>query len=146
MEVFPFLCLVSYVPADAGPGASNCHAQIRRADQIGAIRSVQQIKPARPLDVAMQSGLRGPVLRPGHADARLVESVGRRIVAALPRRTNSGYTGHLAGLQWEFLVVQSRLVEAYALPGGKVVVNTGAHFRLCSGTRASSLRSSRLAL
>ena len=60
---------------------------------------------------------------------RLVESVGRRIVAALPGSTDSagGYTGHLEGLEWEFIVIDNDYqTDHLVLPSGQVVVHTGA--------------------
>ncbi|CAH1434021.1 unnamed protein product [Lactuca virosa] len=40
-------------------------------------------------------------------------------------------TGHLEGLNWEVLVVNDHVVNAFCLPGGKIVVFTGLleHFR-----------------
>lgn len=40
-------------------------------------------------------------------------------------------TGHIEGLQWEVLVVNDPVVNAFCLPGGKIVVFTGLleHFR-----------------
>ncbi|PRQ59911.1 putative peptidase M48 [Rosa chinensis] len=34
-------------------------------------------------------------------------------------------TSHLVGLNWEVLVVDEPIVNAYCLPGGKIVVFTG---------------------
>ncbi|VFQ77561.1 unnamed protein product [Cuscuta campestris] len=41
------------------------------------------------------------------------------------------YTGHLEGLNWEVLVVNDPMVNAFCLPGGKIVVFTGLfkHFK-----------------
>ena len=36
-----------------------------------------------------------------------------------------GFQGHLRGLQWEFAVIDSPQVNAFVVPGGKVVVYTG---------------------
>ena len=117
-----------WLPCIDPPRRSDPHDPICQADQICTISFALQTK----------LGARGRVLKPGHRDVRLVESVGRRIVAALPRSTDSvgGYTGHLAGLQWEFIVVQSSVGRARVVPGGKVVVRTGAPFKLCGGMRA----------
>lgn len=68
------------------------------------------------------------VLPAGHRDSKLVQSVGQRIVEALPKGGSDveGYCGHLARYQWEFAVVKSNDVNAFVAPGGKVVVYTGA--------------------
>ena len=55
-----------------------------------------------------------------------VSQVGRRLAAA----TNSylkenGYTDMLSTLSWEFNVVDSKQVNAFCMPGGKIVVYTG---------------------
>jgi hypothetical protein len=36
-----------------------------------------------------------------------------------------GFQGHMEGLEWEFAVVDSPQVNAFVVPGGKVVVFTG---------------------
>ena len=54
-------------------------------------------------------------LPPEHDDTKLVASVGRRIAQV---------TG-LPDYEWEFVVVRSPVINAFCLPGGKVVVNTG---------------------
>ncbi|KAM0047390.1 putative peptidase M48 [Helianthus debilis subsp. tardiflorus] len=48
--------------------------------------------------------------------------------AALMAMTTKGVklaTSHLEGLEWEVLVVKNDSVNAYCLPGGKIVVFTG---------------------
>ncbi|KAJ0713964.1 putative peptidase M48 [Helianthus annuus] len=54
--------------------------------------------------------------------------------AALMAMTKKGVklaTSHLEGLEWEVLVVKNDIVNAYCLPGGKIVVFTGIlkHFK-----------------
>jgi predicted Zn-dependent protease len=36
-----------------------------------------------------------------------------------------GYTSHLDGLKWEVIVVNKDILNAFCLPGGKIVVFTG---------------------
>ena len=61
-------------------------------------------------------------------DQQLVERVGRRIVDALPKPSDhiDGYRNHLRRYKWEFVVVKSKEKNAFVVPGGKVVVYTGA--------------------
>ncbi|HNR14090.1 MAG TPA: M48 family metallopeptidase [Thermodesulfobacteriota bacterium] len=59
-------------------------------------------------------------------EAAMVNSVGRRIQTAVERyfaQTNEA--SHLSGYQWEFNLVQDASKNAWAMPGGKVVVYTG---------------------
>ncbi len=44
---------------------------------------------------------------------------------------SEGYTAHLESLKWEVLVVDQDIMNAFCLPGGKIVVFTGLlkHFR-----------------
>lgn len=60
---------------------------------------------------------------------QLVARVARRIIEALPQPgAVRGYLGHLSRCSWEFVVVQSPEINACVVPGGKVIVYTGAHW------------------
>ena len=62
----------------------------------------------------------------GTADAKRVESVGIKIKAAAERYLASiGQTEYLKGYQWEYKLVQSPDVNAWCMPGGKIVVYLG---------------------
>ena len=75
----------------------------------------------------MQAKAQATVLPGRHSDVELVTRVSRRIIAALPQAGSvRGYVGHLARCQWEFAVVHSPTVNAVVVPGGKVIVYTGA--------------------
>jgi predicted Zn-dependent protease len=56
----------------------------------------------------------------------LVKRVGTRIQGAVERYFNEkGLSGSLSGYQWEFNLVEDKQVNAWCMPGGKVVVYTG---------------------
>lgn len=56
----------------------------------------------------------------------LVEKVGRNIANAVEVYMKSnGYESELANYQWEFKLVQSTDVNAFCMPGGKIVVYEG---------------------
>jgi hypothetical protein len=57
--------------------------------------------------------------------ARSVRRVGTRIAAAAADGYGGGFQRHMAGLQWEFAVINSQQANAFVVPGGKVVVYTG---------------------
>ncbi len=62
----------------------------------------------------------------GTADANMVKSVGQKIATAAERYlTANGYAGYLTDYRWEYNLVQSPDVNAWAMPGGKVVVYSG---------------------
>eukprot|EP01025_Chloroclados_australasicus_P056410 TRINITY_DN6962_c1_g1_i2.p1 TRINITY_DN6962_c1_g1~~TRINITY_DN6962_c1_g1_i2.p1 ORF type:complete len:236 (-),score=31.84 TRINITY_DN6962_c1_g1_i2:211-918(-) len=50
--------------------------------------------------------------------------LGNRIVEQLPKLPD-GFSDHLKQLEWEFIVINNPQVNAFVLPGGKVVVFTG---------------------
>jgi predicted Zn-dependent protease len=55
-----------------------------------------------------------------------IKRIGNKIVVAAERYLNAnGYQGYLKNYQWEFNLVDDKLVNAWAMPGGKVVVYTG---------------------
>lgn len=59
-------------------------------------------------------------------DAEMVKRVGSRIANAITEYYKSkGLGDQLAGYQWEFNLVDSKEVNAWCMPGGKVVVYTG---------------------
>ncbi len=62
----------------------------------------------------------------GTADARMVERVGRRIANAVETfYKNIGYESELANYAWEFNLITDKSVNAFAMPGGKIVIFTG---------------------
>ncbi|MBN2424076.1 MAG: M48 family metallopeptidase [Calditrichaceae bacterium] len=62
----------------------------------------------------------------GTADAEMVKRVGVKIQKAVERYfAQQNLSGELAGYAWEFNLVQDEQVNAWCMPGGKVVVYTG---------------------
>ncbi len=60
------------------------------------------------------------------ADARMVKNVGQKIASAAERYlTANGYAGYLTDYRWEYNLVESPDVNAWGMPGGKVVVYSG---------------------
>lgn len=58
--------------------------------------------------------------------AQLVKSVGEKIQAAVIKFMNEkGYGDRIKDYQWEFNTVDEAVVNAWCMPGGKVVVYTG---------------------
>ncbi len=59
-------------------------------------------------------------------DAEMVKRVGTRIAAAITEYyRQKGITNALDGYKWEFNLIESKEVNAWCMPGGKVVVYTG---------------------
>jgi len=62
----------------------------------------------------------------GTPEAQMVQRVGRRIQNAVQAYlVQNGQSGLLNGYQWEFNLVKDKQVNAFCMPGGKVVVYTG---------------------
>ena len=62
----------------------------------------------------------------GTADAKMITKVGQRIAAASERwLTANGYPGYLQDYKWEYNLIQDENVNAWAMPGGKIVFYTG---------------------
>jgi predicted Zn-dependent protease len=62
----------------------------------------------------------------GTADARMVTRVGTRIANAVETfYKNKGYESELAYFDWEFNLIADKSVNAFAMPGGKIVIYTG---------------------
>ena len=59
-------------------------------------------------------------------EAEMIQRTGKRIVTAAERYLNAnGYQGFLNDFRWEFNLVKDEAVNAFAMPGGKVVFFTG---------------------
>lgn len=66
------------------------------------------------------------VLGSGNRDATMVDRVGARIANAITKYfNNKGQGAALDGYNWEFNTVESKDINAWCMPGGKVVVYTG---------------------
>lgn len=62
----------------------------------------------------------------GTTDAKRVESVGMKIKAAAERWLKAnGHPEYLNGYQWEYKLIDNKEVNAWCMPGGKIVVYTG---------------------
>jgi predicted Zn-dependent protease len=62
----------------------------------------------------------------GTADAKRVENVGMKIKQAAERWLKAnGHPEYLNGYQWEYKLIESKDVNAWCMPGGKIVVYTG---------------------
>lgn len=67
-----------------------------------------------------------PVVPAGNADAEMVKRVGGRIANAVRKYyADHGEPNALNNYRWEFNLVNNKQVNAWCMPGGKVVVYTG---------------------
>src|ERR1700676_657871 len=69
---------------------------------------------------------KNPTVASNNANQEMVRSVGNRIATAVTKYYGEhGAAEELKGYQWEFNLVESKEVNAWCMPGGKVVVYTG---------------------
>jgi predicted Zn-dependent protease len=62
----------------------------------------------------------------GTTDAKRIETVGMKIKTAAERWLNAnGQAGYLKDYQWEYNLVEDPAVNAWCMPGGKIVFYTG---------------------
>src|SRR4029078_855306 len=62
----------------------------------------------------------------GSRDAEMVRRVGQRIANAITQYyTQQGLANEVSGYNWEYNLVDSKEVNAWCMPGGKIVVYTG---------------------
>lgn len=60
------------------------------------------------------------------SDAQLVKDVGHKIAAAAEKYLKShGYGEYLTEYQWDYNLVESSDINAWCMPGGKIVIYTG---------------------
>ncbi len=73
-----------------------------------------------------QEFMRTAPVEKGSANAQMVNRIGTRIANAVNIfYTNNGYASELDNYSWEFNLVKENSVNAFAMPGGKVVIYTG---------------------
>ncbi|HXI00523.1 MAG TPA: M48 family metallopeptidase [Sphingobacteriaceae bacterium] len=76
---------------------------------------------------AYQQFIRDPstrVVRSGN-DYQRVKNVGSRVATAIQKYLNENGYANQYSFQWEFNLIQSQDINAWAMPGGKVAVYTG---------------------
>ncbi len=62
----------------------------------------------------------------GTSDSEMITRVGQRIASAAERWLNAnGYQGYLDDYKWEYKLIQSKQVNAWCMPGGKIAFYTG---------------------
>lgn len=62
----------------------------------------------------------------GTSEAAMVTRVGERIAVAAERYLNAnGHQGYLTDYKWEYNLVDDKTINAWCMPGGKIVVYTG---------------------
>ena len=62
----------------------------------------------------------------GTKDAEMITRVGQRIAVAAERWLNAnGYQGYLKDYKWEYNLVNDKTVNAWCMPGGKIVFYSG---------------------
>ncbi|GAA3580217.1 M48 family metallopeptidase [Snuella lapsa] len=62
----------------------------------------------------------------GTSDAAMIKRVGERIAVAAERWLNAnGHEGYLKDYKWEYNLVDDKTVNAWCMPGGKIVFYTG---------------------
>lgn len=69
----------------------------------------------------------------GTSEAHMITRVGQRISAAAERWLSAnGYPGYLNDYKWEYNLVKDETVNAWCMPGGKIVFYTGI-LPICQG-------------
>lgn len=62
----------------------------------------------------------------GTSDSEMIKRVGQRIAVAAERWLNAnGHQGYLDDYKWEYNLVDDKTVNAWCMPGGKIVFYTG---------------------
>ena len=62
----------------------------------------------------------------GTSESQMITNVGQRIASAAERWLDAnGYPGYLKDYKWEYNLVNDKNVNAWAMPGGKIVFYTG---------------------
>ena len=66
------------------------------------------------------------VVSTNNANAAMVKRVGQKIAAAVTQYMNqNGYGDQIKGYKWEYNLIESKEINAWCMPGGKIAVYTG---------------------
>jgi predicted Zn-dependent protease len=100
------------------------HNAITGRNQLSLVSESQVQSLA--LDQYKQFLSENKVISPPNKDAEMVTRVGSRIANSITEYyKEKGLANELQGYKWEFNLVESKEVNAWCMPGGKVVVYTG---------------------
>lgn len=110
-----FLAFVGLESCGSAPFTGRRQLQLVSDEEVIAL-SLQQY----------QDFMRTAPVEKGSSDAQMVNRIGNRIASAVNTfYTNNGYASELNNYTWEFNLVKENSVNAFAMPGGKVVIYTG---------------------
>src|SRR5690606_28846058 len=66
------------------------------------------------------------VVSASSTNAQMVKRVGQRIASAVTQYMNqNGYGDQIANYKWEYNLIDSKEINAWCMPGGKIAVYTG---------------------
>lgn len=73
----------------------------------------------------LNQNYKNKILPADHPDSKLVQKIATRIIDAVEQQHGAGFQDHIKKFEWEVAVVKDDTVNAFVLPGGKIVVFTG---------------------
>ena len=116
-----YLCLTAVIIAIAG--CSRNAVTGRSQLKLLSDSEVQTMAASEYKQFLTANKVVGPTVS---RDAEMVRRVGARLTAAITAYyTSQGKANVLDGYQWEYNLVDSKEVNAWCMPGGKIVVYTG---------------------
>jgi predicted Zn-dependent protease len=118
-KILAFIVLITSVTAACTRNAITGRNQL-------ALVSEEQVETMAVTEYKQFLSQNKVVANAGSKDAEMVKRVGTRIANAITEYYKTkGLTNELANYKWEFNLVDSKEVNAWCMPGGKVVVYTG---------------------
>jgi predicted Zn-dependent protease len=92
--------------------------------QFNAVSDAEVNQSAAASYTQLLSDPKTTVIRNG-ADAQRVRAIGARLSSAIERYLNTNGYSNQYNFKWEFNLIQSKEVNAWCMPGGKVAVYSG---------------------
>jgi len=118
-KVLAFIALVVFTTVACTKNAITGRSQL-------ALVSEEQVENMAVTEYKQFLSQNKVVSNTGSKDAEMVKRAGTRIANAITEYYKTkGLTNELANYKWEFNLVDSKEINAWCMPGGKVVVYTG---------------------
>ena len=70
----------------------------------------------------------GKLLPTSSREHKMINQIAGRVISAVRQQKGGGFQKHVERFNWEVVVVDDHVPNAFVLPGGKIIVHTGKSY------------------